>query len=292
MIMKPVTFDYYTPKSVGETFDLLTKHGTDGKILAGGQTLVPLLNMRLVKPASIIDINQVMELDGIQVNSQGLFVGALTRQQTLLEDRRVAEGWPLLVDATGYIGHRAIRNRGTIGGSLAYGNPSAELPAAMVALNAEIIARSPGRQRNIPAKEFFLGPMKTALQPDELLTHVQLPSLPARAGWAFLEVSHRQRDLPLVAVAALVALDDSGNCSDARLVLAGVGSKPHTVDVPSQMVGQNPTPELIDAAAHVAVANLEPNSDLHASADYRRHAAQTLSRRALILAVERARERS
>lgn len=290
--MKPVAFDYYTPTSVGETFDLLTKHGTDSKILAGGQTLVPLLNMRLIKPASLIDINQVIELEGIQVNSQGLLIGALTRQQTLLEDSRVAEGWPLLVDATGYIGHLGIRNRGTIGGSLAYANPSAELPATAIVLNAEIIAHSPGGQRNIPAKDFFLGPMKTALRADELLTHVQIPSLPAHVGWAFLEVSHRQRDLPLVAVAALVVLADSSNCSDVRLVLAGVGPKPYTADIASLMVGQNPTPELIAAAVHAAVTNLEPNSDLHASADYRRHAAQTLSRRALTLAVERARERS
>jgi carbon-monoxide dehydrogenase medium subunit len=162
----------------------------------------------------------------------------------------------------------------------------------MMALNAEILVRGPGGQQNIPAKEFFLGPMKTALQPDELLTHVQMPSLPAHAGWAFLEVSQRQRDLPFVAVATLLALDDSSNCSDARLVLAGVGPKPYTVDVASLMVEQPPTLARIEAAAQVAVSNLEPNSDLHASADYRRHTAQTLSRRTLILAVERAQERS
>ncbi|MCM8749293.1 xanthine dehydrogenase family protein subunit M [Thermomicrobiaceae bacterium CFH 74404] len=286
--MKPVAFDYYRPTSVEEVHALLASHGGGGKILAGGQSLVPLLNMRLARPAAIIDINRVAALEYLHANGDGLVLGALTRQQSLLENRAVAERYPLLVEAVRYIGHRQIRNWGTVGGSLAHADPAAELPVTMVALDAEITASSARGARAIPAREFFLDTLTTALEPDELLASVRLPALSPGTGWSFLEVSRRHGDFALVAVAALVTRDEAGVCTDARLVLGGVGPVPQVVEVRDLLIGQQPTPDAIAAAADVAGAVIEPASDVHATAEYRRHVARVLARRALTTAVERA----
>lgn len=287
--MKPPAFDYLSPTSLAEVHELLSTHGEDGKILAGGQSLVPLLNMRLAHPSTLIDINRVTELDYIRKTADGgLAIGALTRQQTLLEDAVVAEHTPLLVEATRYIGHRTIRNRGTVGGTLAHADPAAEMPAVMVALDAEFVVTSAGGERVIPAREFFVDYLTTALAQDELLTEVRIPAAAPRTGSAFQEVSRRHGDFAIVAVAALVTLADDGSCADARLVLTGVGGTPQALDLTGTLIGQAPTAEVIKAAANKAATEIEPTADIHATEAYRRQLARVLSRRALTAAVERA----
>lgn len=286
--MKPPAFDYYAPTTVEETHQILAQHGAEGKILAGGQSLMPMLNMRIARPTALIDINGVAGLDGIGGNGDGLVLGALVRQQDLLGDARLAERQPLLVEATRYIGHRTIRNRGTVGGSLAHADPAAELPAVMVALNAEMVASSTQGKRTIPAHDFFLDYLTTALEPTEVLTQVRIPPLPPRTGWSFQEVSRRHGDFAIVAVAALLTLDESGVCRDARLVLTGVEPTPHAADLSGTLIGQQLGAEAIAAAAESAAAKIDPMSDVHADADYRRHLARVLSQRALTTAAERA----
>lgn len=286
--MKPPVFDYFAPTTVDETHRGLAEHQADGKILAGGQSLVPVLNMRLAYPAVLIDINRVSELDHITLDNGRLTIGALTRQQTLLESDVVAEHFPLLAEATRYIGHRTIRNRGTVGGSLAHADPAAELPAVMLALNAELTLSSTRGQRQVPAQDFFVDYMTTALNPDELLQAVQIPTPAPRSGWSFKEVSRRHGDFALVATAALVTLDEAGTCTDARLVLTGVGPTPVTVDLSTTLIGAVPTADAVAAAADAAREAVDPPSDVHATSDYRRHLARVLSRRALTTAIERA----
>ncbi|MDI3339243.1 MAG: xanthine dehydrogenase family protein subunit M [Sphaerobacter sp.] len=286
--MKPPVFDYRAPVSVEETQQALAEYQADGKLLAGGQSLVPMLNMRLARPAVLIDINRVTELAFVRADDGGLTIGALTRQQALLEHPTVQERWPLLAEATRHIGHRTIRNRGTVGGSLAHADPAAELPAVMLALDAVVTVSSTRGERQIPARDFVVDYLTTALEPTELLRSVWVPALPPRTGWAFQEVSRRHGDFALVAVAALVTLDAAGVCTDARLVLTGVGPTPVPVDLRQTLIGAAPSPAAVAAAAEAAQAAVDPPSDVHAPAEYRRHLARVLARRALTTAIERA----
>jgi carbon-monoxide dehydrogenase medium subunit len=275
---------------VEEAIDLLAEHGDEAKVLAGGQSLIPLLSLRLARPAYVVDINHVDDLGAIG-NGTGLTLGALVRHRTLERSHLVRATNPLVAAAARCIGHAAIRTRGTIGGSLAHADPAAELPAVLLALDGEIEVRSTRGTRTVLASDLFQGRLMTSLEPDELLTTVRIPALSPRRGWSFLEFSRRSRDIAIVGVAATVRLGADGQIDEARLAFAGVDSTPRrSTDVESMLAGTAPSAELWSAAAHDAAAALEPMGDVHGSAGYRRHLAATLARRALEDAHRRALE--
>jgi carbon-monoxide dehydrogenase medium subunit len=278
--VKPPPFEYHAPGSVEEALSLLA--GVDGaRVLAGGQSLLQLMKFRRAKPRALVDINDVGGLDGIEQRDGELYVGALVRQQRLLEDGLVERSWPLLREAARFVGYAETRRRGTVGGSLAFAAPWAELSAAAVALDAAIDARSIRGLRSIPARSFFRGPGETALEGDELITGVRFPVRPRRSGASFHEVSARYRDYAQAAAAALVDLDDAGECTSAEVVLLGVARTPRRVDV-TQMVMEDPSLEGLRDV-------LEPDDDVEASAEYRRRVAPILARRALSEALGSAR---
>jgi CO/xanthine dehydrogenase FAD-binding subunit len=288
--MKPPRFDYLAPGSVDEAVELLARHGERAKVLAGGQSLVPLLNFRLVRPEFLVDLNRIGALVGIREDDGHLEIGAMTRQRAVERSPLVRARCPLLADAMPLIGHFQIRNRGTVGGSLAHADPAAELPAVVAALGGELIARSARGTRRIAAREFFQGYLTTALAPDELLVGVRLPVAAPGTGTAFLEVSRRHGDFALVGVAAVVTLDAAGTCTRAALALTGVGPTPVVAEAATRrLVGRPPAPELFEEVGRQVAASVTPDSDIHASAEYRQHVAGVLSRRALARAVERAR---
>ncbi len=276
--MKPAPFAYHAPESVEEALALLAR-GDDARVLAGGQSLVPLLKLRTLKPAALIDVNGLGELAGIEANGDGLRIGALTRQQALLESEPARIAQPLLHAAGRHSGYLATRHRGTVGGSLAYAAPWAELTAATVALDATIEIRSARGDRAVSAREFFVGPHETVLEPDELLTAVVVPPAAPRTGVGFHEVSPRYRDYANVAAAATVTVDDDGACSAAELVLLRVAPAPHRVDV-SGLHGTRLEDEALDELA-TSLDDLDPPSDIEASGTYRQRVAQALARRAL-----------
>ncbi len=288
--MKPAPFQYCAPTTVDEALAYLAKYGYEAKALAGGQSLIPMMNFRLAKPAVLVDLNNIAELFYIQPNRDGgLRLGAMTRQRQVERDPLVAQAAPLLYAAMPKIAYPQIRTRGTMGGSLAHADPSAELPAASVALNARFRLRSQKSERWVPANEFFLGFFTTALQPDELLVEILLPPMPRHSGWSFLEVARRHHDFALVGVAAVVTMD-RGRCDQARLVYFSVGDGPvEARQAAAVLQGQEPTAEAIREAAEVAgEADVDPQSDINASADYRRHLVRVLGQRALTEACERA----
>lgn len=288
--MKPAAFEYFAPKTVDETLALLARHGDEAKLLAGGQSLVPAMNFRLAQPAILIDLNRVEELFYIQNSDEEVRLGAMTRQTTIERSPLVQQQLPLLAEAMPYIAHSQIRNRGTIGGSLAHADPAAELPAVMLALGANFKLRSVSQERWVGAEEFFLGLFATALEPEELLVEVALPPRPERCGWAFQEVARRHGDYALAGVAARTTLNEDGRCESARLIFFSVGETPiASQQVSSRLDGETPTESAIrEAAAAAAAEDIDPTSDIHASADFRRHLAEVLARRALLQACERA----
>jgi carbon-monoxide dehydrogenase medium subunit len=287
--VKPAPYDYYDPMTVQEAIGLLNEFGDEAKLLAGGQSLVPMLNFRLARPSQLVDINNVTELDYVRRDDGVLVIGALTRQRSL-ERSELADGaWALLPEALHNIGHVHIRNRGTIGGSLSHADPAAELPAAVSALGGRMVLRGQEGEREIAADAFFDGFFTTALAPNEILTEIRIPAWPARSGSAFLEVSRRHGDFAQVGVAAAIALDDDGRVIQGGLALAGVGGEPVCATaVIDRLVGEQPTSQLIGELTEEFVAGLTPPSDLHGSADYRRQLARHLVPRALDESVRRA----
>src|SRR6266702_7076747 len=287
--MKPAPFDYFAPATLDEALALLAEHGGDAKPLAGGQSLIPAMNFRLARPAILVDLNRISELAYVRAES-GVAIGAMTRQRVVERSEVVARAAPLLAEALPSIAHPQIRNRGTVGGSLAHADPAAELPAVMLALEARFRARGPRGERWIPAGEFFTGILETALGPDELLLEVAVPKSPARTGYAFAELARRRGDYALVGVAARVTLDRRGRCQAARITLFSVGDGPVLAAAAAAMLdGQETSPEAMRAAADAAAQrDIDPPSDIHASAAYRRRLAAVLTRRALQRAVERA----
>lgn len=287
--MKPASFEYHDPPTLGEALDLMARFGDQARPLAGGQSLVPLMNFRLLRPAHLIDLNGVSELNYLKVANGTLRIGAITRQRALEHSADVAGRWPLLLDATAFIGHIQIRNRGTVGGSLAHAFPSAELPIAMVTLDASMVVCAKTNQRSVRAEEFFLSYMTTAIEPGELLTEIQVPALPANTGWSYQEVSRRHGDFALAGAASVVALDSNGNINHARLTLTGT-TPIRAEQAERSLLGEKPSEALFKDAARRATENLEQDSDIHASAEYRRAACAALARRALAQAAERAAE--
>lgn len=289
--MKPAPFDYFAPTSVEEVRGLLTQYGDEAKILAGGQSLVPVMALRLAQPSVVVDINNVRELNYIRADDHGLAIGAVTRQRAVERSVTVREKVPLLTAAIEWIGHPQIRNRGTIGGSLAHADPAAELPALAAVLDATFtVTNASGTKRTLKASDFFVSYLTTALGSQDLLSEIYFPALPAGAGWSFVEVARRHGDFALVGVATVVALDGSGNCSDVRVALFGVA--PTAVRSPraeQALLGQKPDEQAIAAAAAEVAKDIDPPADVHASAAYRTYVATNLVRRALTEAAQRVR---
>lgn len=289
--MKPAPFKYYAPTTVEEALAHLAEHGWDAKALAGGQSLIPMMNFRLAQPSVLVDLNNVSELFYIRPNEGGgLRLGAMTRQRQVEHDPLVAERAPLVHEVMPQIAYPQIRSRGTFGGSIAHADPAAELVAVSMALNGRFRLRSQTGGRWVTADEFFVGLFATVLEPDELLVEVALPAMPPRSGWSFLKIARRHHDFCLAGVAVLVTLDDKDRCEQARLAFLSLGDGPVDARQAAEMlIGQAPTPEAIRAAAETAAdADIDPGSDIHASAEYRRHLAKVLTRRALEQAFERA----
>lgn len=289
--MKPAPFIYFDPETLDEALALLAEHGDEAKILAGGQTLGPLLNMRLAAPAVIVDVNRIRELDYRRGEGGGLDIGALTRQSALEDDASLRERQPLVTDALPHVAHRAIRNRGTVAGSLAHADPAAEWPGLVTALGGELVLkRAADGTRTVGADDFFIGPLTTALEPEEMLVEIRLPPWPAGSGWSFMEFSRRHGDFALVGVLVRVGLDADGHCEDPRIALIGIGSGPVRARRAEELLaGETPDKHRLDEVVRQAASGLEPDDDLHASADFRRHLAAVLTRRTLTQALERAR---
>jgi carbon-monoxide dehydrogenase medium subunit len=286
--MKLPPFEYRVAGSVDEAVGLLAEWGDEAKVLAGGQSLVPLLSFRLARPSVLIDINRIPELGHI-TDGPVLELGATVRHRQAELSGVVRDRMPLVAEALGYVGHAAIRNRGTVGGSIAHSDPSAEMPTVLFALGGEVVVQSTRGQRTIGADEFMEGFLTTTLEPDELLTAVRFPTWPAPSGWAFNEFSRRSGDYAIVGVAALLGLGVDGRIARAALVFSGVGGTPERAQEAEQaLVGQSPTPDLWDSVGKLAGAGLDPASDLHGSAAYRRHLAGVLATRSLSEAFERA----
>src|ERR1044071_9132802 len=289
--MKPANFDYHDPATLDEALGLMAQFGEQARPLAGGQSLVPLMNFRLVRPAHLIDLNGVNELSYLKAENGILRIGATTRQRELERSADIAQRWPLLREATGFIGHIQIRNRGTVGGSLAHAFPSAELPVAMVTLEASFILRSAANQRRARAEDFFLSYMTTMLEPGELLTEIEVPALPASSGCSYQEVNLRHGDFALAGAAALLALDRGGAISHVRLTLTGV-TPIRSREAEEFLLGKKPSEVVFRDAAQRATEHLEQDSDIQASAEYRREACAVLARRALTQAAQRAAEQT
>jgi aerobic carbon-monoxide dehydrogenase medium subunit len=281
-------FEYHLAESVEEAVALLAQFGDEAKVLAGGQSLVPLLSFRLARPAHLVDVNTITELAYIS-DGRGLEIGATVRHRAAERSEVVAAEAPIVAAALGFVGHTAIRNRGTVGGSIAHADPAAELPAVLTALRGEVVARSRRGLRTIPAESFIQGFLTTALEPDELVTAIRLPPWPASTGWAFNEFSRRNGDFAIVGVATLVGIGADGRISDARIVFSGVGTTPvRAVASERAMIGEVPSPALWAEAGTQAGAELDPPADLHGSPAYRRQLARVLAARSLEEAHQRA----
>jgi CO/xanthine dehydrogenase FAD-binding subunit len=284
--MKPAVFEYVRPGSLEEALEVLRQRGDDAKVLAGGQSLVPLMNFRLARPAVIVDLNGLGALAYIRAEDGGLALGAMTRQRTIEKSAVVRERAPLLAEATPWIGHLPIRTRGTIGGSLVHADPAAEYPVVMMAMDAELTLVRQGGVRRVAAADFFETYLSTTIRPDEILTEIRLPALPPRAGVAFLEISRRHGDFAIVAAAAVVNLDAAGAIAEARIALGGVGPRPVRARAAERLLaGQRPTASLVAEAARAVMPETDPPEDIHASAEYRREMSAVFARRALTAAL-------
>ncbi len=290
--MKPPKFEYFSPDTVAEATALLDRYGLEAKVLAGGQSLMPLLNMRLVRPEVIVDINRISELDYISSTAAGeIRIGALTRQRTAERSAAVQQHCPLLAEALPLIGHFPTRNRGTVGGSLTHADPAAELPAASVTLEAEIAVAGSAGERVVAAEDFFIGYLTTALEPGELLTQVRVPPLDGGWGWGTEEVCRRAGDFALVGAMALLRLDANGSCSGARVTLFAVGGTPVRVRRAEEaLLGEKVDNQTLEGVAKAVAETVDPPSDIHASSEYRKEVGGVVARRAVAAALSRAKE--
>jgi len=289
--VKPPPFEYHVADSVDQALSLLADYGDDAKPLAGGQSLIPLLNFRLARPAALIDLNHIDALQGItRTPDGGIRIAAMTRQRVLERDPLVKQFAPLVVETMPHVAHPQIRNRGTVGGSLAHAEPAAELPAVMITLGARLHLCSKRAERWITADEFFTGLFATALQTGELLTTVEIPAVPGRTGYAFEEMARRHGDFALLGVAVGVTVDETGVCRDARITLVNPGAGAERMQrAAGSLVGRPIDDAAARAAGEIAAADLTATGDVHASPAYRRQLARVLTRRTLLRAFERAR---
>ena len=290
--MKPPPFEYLAPEDFDAALEAVAEHGADAKLLAGGQSLVPAMNFRVTQPAVLIDLNRLPGLGDVRPDgSGGLLVGAMTRQRRLEFDSEVKRAAPLLAEAVPFIAHPQIRNRGTLGGSLAHADPAAELPVIALALEARLHAVSKRGDRWIDTADFFRGMFTTALEPDEILRDVALPSPGDGTGWAFEEFARRRGDYALMGVACLVHLDDAGRCDRARLVFLNAGDGPVLAVEAAHMLQGGPLKAEAARAAgrHASEKEIQPLGNLHATPEFQRHLARVLAQRAILTAAERAR---
>jgi CO/xanthine dehydrogenase FAD-binding subunit len=287
--LKPAQFEYHRPRAIDEALTLLKEVGEDGKILAGGQSLMPMMNFRLAAPAHLIDINFIAGLDYIRAENGALKIGCLARQSQVLDDPLVRRSCPLLAAALTHVGYAQTRNRGTICGSLAHADPAAELPAVLLALDGSVTLGSATGQRELAAREFFQSYLSTALGGDEMVVEASVPEQSASSGSSFVEFARRFGDFAIVGVAASLTLAKD-QITDARIALTGVSDKPwRERGVEEILIGKKGAPDLFSKAAGEIAAAIDPSSDIHASAAYRRSLANILTRRALNDAWRRAR---
>ena len=288
--MKPPLFEYFAPKDVHEAVAMRHAQGEDARYIAGGQSLVPMLNLRVAAPSALIDLNGVPQLSEMgRLADRRFAVGAMVRTRRLETDPEVAAANPLLARAAAHVAHVQIRNRGTIGGSVAHADPAAELPAVVLACDAEIETCGPEGARTIAAIGFFEAVFTTALQDGELITRIVFPEWPAARRWGFREVSRREGDFAMVGIAAWYDTDEAGRIADARIVGIGAGDRPLRLPAgEAALVGETPSRELFEIAALEAQRDLQPNSDIHATAEYRREVGGVLVFRCLVDAMERA----
>ncbi|GLW96711.1 FAD binding domain-containing protein [Microtetraspora sp. NBRC 16547] len=279
--MKPPPFEYHAPVSVSEALEALAATGPHGKVLAGGQSLIPLLNMRLVAPSHLVDINRIGELDTLTAGADGVRVGALARHATVERSTEAAAVQPLLRQALRLVAHPVIRNRGTVVGSLVHADPSAEMPAVLALLGGSVRLACLGGEREVAAADFFTGPMESAVEPGELAVSAFFPAPPPRSGTAFREVSRRHGDYAVAGMAALVTLDEDLRIASARVACVSVGPGPVVVDV-SDACARRPAASVPwDAVAAAVRDRIDPEGDIHATAGYRRHLTGVLAERAL-----------
>jgi aerobic carbon-monoxide dehydrogenase medium subunit len=285
--MKPAPFEYFVPTDITEALDLLARYGDEAKVLAGGQSLMPLMNMRLARPRVLVDINRLPALSHISQRADGgLTIGALTRQRAIERASLIVTHHPPLAAVMPSIGHFQIRNRGTIGGSIVHADPAAELPALCVALEAEFVVRSAVRQRTISAADFFRTYLTTAVEPDELLVDIRLPRWQGQWRWGFQEVCRRDGDFALVGAVVVLQMDDATVCRAARLTMFGVGGTPVRPQRAEEMLsGRRLDGRVLDQLANIVAAELEPDADIHASAEYRREVGGVIARRAVEMAL-------
>jgi carbon-monoxide dehydrogenase medium subunit len=286
----PARFDYVDPTTVAEALTCLAERPDDDvKVLAGGQSLIPLLKLRFARPDLLVDINRIDELRGVRADGDGLRIGALVRESELEADPAVRHRFPILRDASRVIADPVVRNLATVGGNLAHGDPANDHPAVMVALDASIVARGPEGERAIGAADFFKGLFETALEPTELLTEIRVPALAAGTGTAYRKFERQAGDYAVAAVAARVTVDDAGVVTDARLVFTGVGERPQRVEAAEQaLLGQPVTPGTASAAGATAAGSLRFDDDVRGPAAYKARVAAAVTRRAVALAGDRA----
>ena len=282
--MKPAPFTLHSPSTLEEALDVLHGVGEDGKVLAGGQSLIPLLNMRLASPAHLVDINGVTGLDAVEPSAQGVRVGALARHTRVARDAGTAAAVPLLPQALSLVAHPVIRNRGTAVGSLVHADPSGELTAVLALLGGTVELRRTGTSRTVTAAEFFVGPLESCLEPGELAVSAWFPALPPRSGTAFREVARRHGDYAVCGVAAAVTLDADGRLDRAAVSYISMTPTPVVVDLTDAVAGQHPDSADWDAAARLSRDSVDPEDDLHATAAYRRRLGTVLTRQALAAA--------
>ena len=289
--MKPAEFDYYAPASIDEALGLLAKLGYGGKVLAGGQSLVPSMNFRLAQPAALVDLNQIPELSYIKSSEDGgLLIGTMTRDSQVEHDPLVAQRFPVIVEAFHFVGHPQIRNRGTFGGAIAHADPTAQMPAVLLALNGRCHVRSKTADRWVTAEEFFIGPFTSVLNPDELLVEVAIPPTGPRSGTSYKQMARQAGAQALVGVVAFVSLDEKKRCKQARLALLSVGMTPVLAKEAARLlIGKEPTQAVIQATAETAAGKeIDPGSDIHCSVEFRRYLAMMLTAQALQVAFDRA----
>lgn len=280
--MKPSKFTYACPRTVDEALSLLAQHGDEAKILAGGQSLVPLLNLRMANVNALVDVNRLTELSFVTRENGTLHVGALTRHRQLEVSAEARTALPLLSRAAAEVGHLAIRNRGTIGGSLVHADPAAEWPLMAVVLDAQLVLRSQNRTRTVLARDFFLAPLTTVIEPTELLCEIRFPVVPPPAGWGFQEFCRRPGDFAIAVVACQLALDGNRTCTAASLAVGGAHSIPLLVtEVEKVLQGTHGEETTLQQAAEIAAAAVDPPSDVHGSSEYRRRLVKVLTVRAL-----------
>ncbi len=288
--MNPAAFSYHRAGTVQEAISLLHEHDADGaKLLAGGHSLLPVMKLRLAEPAHVIDIGGIAGLQGIRVDGDTVVIGAMTTHRTMERDETLAAKCPLLVDQAKVVGDRQVRARGTIGGTLAHADPAADYPAGILALEAEMVAVGPNGERTIPAADFFVGFLTTALAPDEVLTEIRVPAIEANTGESYEKLANQASGYAVVGVAAIVALQDDGSCDWARIGITGTGD--HAVRataVESALKGKKLDEATVRQACEKVAEGIDLMDDIHASADYRRRVTQGLARRAIITAAERA----